>query len=294
MTPRWWRQASGPAWSSWPSTAPAWSSSIPGTRRLTSSISSSASARRPRRPSADPTSGPTACATSSSTRPLGRGWARRGRWPWTTPRSPRRAGCWPSSPTSWRSIGCRAKTTIASITTIPARPSWVSMDPIRAGWPAPPSARQQLGRCATLLAERARRLLDGDRIDTLADLRTFVAGYWPEPMQLRATRAADGLAVLSLRNQGPVSRYLTGLRLSIDGREHRPGRCGAGQPNPRRGGHTRRGGVPRPGGRLLHPPWSDRGAAAVGWAAHRSPANRAEPRTGGRLDDHPRGRVSGR
>jgi creatinine amidohydrolase len=81
---------------------------------------------------------------------------------------------------------------------------------------------EQLGRCAALLAERAQRLLDGERIDTLADLRTFVAGYWPEPMQLRTTRAAGGVTVLSLRNQGPVSRYLTGLRLMIDDRDIDP------------------------------------------------------------------------
>lgn len=75
----------------------------------------------------------------------------------------------------------------------------------------------QIDAAATLLAERAAALLRGEVLDPLADLRTFVARYWPERLQL-AGRAGDaGEAVLQLTNPGAVSRYLSGARLRLDG-----------------------------------------------------------------------------
>lgn len=75
----------------------------------------------------------------------------------------------------------------------------------------------QLDACAGLLADRARDLLAGGRIDPLADLRIFVRDYWPEPLILEG-RAGAPEATLILRNPAPVSRYLTSMRITLDGR----------------------------------------------------------------------------
>ncbi len=74
----------------------------------------------------------------------------------------------------------------------------------------------QVDGCARLLAERATRLLAGERIDQLADLRGFVRDYWPEPLELAGRAGAAGEGALTLRNPGPVSRYLTGLAVGLD------------------------------------------------------------------------------
>jgi creatinine amidohydrolase len=75
----------------------------------------------------------------------------------------------------------------------------------------------QIEAAAALLAQRAAAALRGERQDPMADLRTFVERYWPERLVL-AGRAGDaGTAVLELMNPGAVSRYLSGLRLRIDG-----------------------------------------------------------------------------
>lgn len=77
--------------------------------------------------------------------------------------------------------------------------------------------RAQLEACGELLVARVRSLLEGDHIDTLADLRTFVERYWPEPLALRGTSGAVPEARLAITHPGPVSRYLTALGLRIDG-----------------------------------------------------------------------------
>ena len=74
----------------------------------------------------------------------------------------------------------------------------------------------QVEACAGLLAERASRLLAGDHIDQLADLRGFVRDYWPEPLELAGRAGAAGEGAITLRNPGPVSRYLTGLAVGLD------------------------------------------------------------------------------
>lgn len=77
--------------------------------------------------------------------------------------------------------------------------------------------RAQLEACSELLAGRVRSLLNGGEVDTLADLRMFVERYWPEPLELRGTAGAMPGAHVSISHPGPVSRYLTGLRLNVDG-----------------------------------------------------------------------------
>jgi creatinine amidohydrolase len=79
----------------------------------------------------------------------------------------------------------------------------------------------QLVACARLLAERATRLVRGEQIDQLDDLRGFVTRYWPEPLELGGRAGDAGEAVLTLRNPGPVSRYLTRLTLRLDGADVR-------------------------------------------------------------------------
>jgi creatinine amidohydrolase len=91
----------------------------------------------------------------------------------------------------------------------------------------------QIESCAALLAERATRLLAGERIDAMADLRTFVDRYWPEPLQLSGRAGTAGEAAVVLTNPGPVSRYLTGLDLRLDGRS--VDAHGIGLVNPTRG-----------------------------------------------------------
>ena len=83
------------------------------------------------------------------------------------------------------------------------------------------TGRAQIDAAAALLAERAAAALRGERLDPFADLRTFVERYWPEPFDL-AGRAGPAIgdergAALLLTNPGAVSRYLSGLRVVIDG-----------------------------------------------------------------------------
>ncbi len=86
----------------------------------------------------------------------------------------------------------------------------------------PATGRAQIEAAADLLAQRAVAVLRGDPFDPFADLRSFVARYWPEPLEL-AGRAGAAPAIL-LRNPGPVSRYLSGLTLRLDGRTVEPER----------------------------------------------------------------------
>ena len=71
----------------------------------------------------------------------------------------------------------------------------------------------QIDACLLLLTERVRALTAGGTIDGLADLRTLVERYWPESMEISVVDRST----LGLRNPGPVSRYLTGLRVVLDG-----------------------------------------------------------------------------
>ncbi len=71
----------------------------------------------------------------------------------------------------------------------------------------------QIGACVTLLTERVRSLIRGGTIDGLGDLWTLVERYWPEPMEVSIVDPST----IGLRNTGPVSRYLTDLRVSVDG-----------------------------------------------------------------------------
>ena len=86
----------------------------------------------------------------------------------------------------------------------------------------------RLADCAALLGERVGGLLAGDTLDPLADLRILVERYWPEPMEL----AVADRTTLLLRNTGPMSRYLSRLRLTIDGRHLDPTRIRLRNPTP--------------------------------------------------------------
>ncbi|CAN5835382.1 hypothetical protein BH23CHL8_BH23CHL8_11650 [soil metagenome] len=97
---------------------------------------------------------------------------------------------------------------------------------------------RQLEACATLLAERARWLLAGERLDVLSDLRDFVARYWPERIELAGRQGAGGGATLVLRNPAPVSRYLTGLEVAIDGRALDPVEVSLVNAKPGEAGHV--------------------------------------------------------
>lgn len=77
----------------------------------------------------------------------------------------------------------------------------------------------QVEAAAALLAERATSLLEGGTLDPYADLRHFVARYWPEPLVLGARAGDAGQGALLVTNPGPVSRYLSSIRLRLDGRE---------------------------------------------------------------------------
>jgi hypothetical protein len=81
----------------------------------------------------------------------------------------------------------------------------------------PARGESQIAAAATLLAERALGMVRGDAHDPYADLRTFVTCYWPEPLRLTGRAGAAGDATILVTNPGAVSRYLTGLRLMIDG-----------------------------------------------------------------------------
>jgi len=89
----------------------------------------------------------------------------------------------------------------------------------RGTWDAGRGAAQ-IDAAATLLAERVAGLLRGGELDTYADLRGFVDRYWPESLLLsgRAAGAAgDAPSALLIANAAPVSRYVSGLRLELDG-----------------------------------------------------------------------------
>ena len=75
----------------------------------------------------------------------------------------------------------------------------------------------QIEAAATLLAERALALVRGEPHDPFADLRTFVERYWSEPLRLTGRAGAAGESAVMLTNPGAVSRYLTAVRLAIDG-----------------------------------------------------------------------------
>ncbi|HET7829561.1 MAG TPA: creatininase family protein [Candidatus Limnocylindrales bacterium] len=77
----------------------------------------------------------------------------------------------------------------------------------------------QIDAAAALLATRASALLAGETLDTFADLRALVERYWPEPLTLGARAGDRGDAALLVTNSGPVSRYLSSIRLRIDGAE---------------------------------------------------------------------------
>jgi creatinine amidohydrolase len=81
----------------------------------------------------------------------------------------------------------------------------------------PARGRSELDGAADLLAARVRALVDGGTIDPLADLRTFVERYWPEPFVVGGRAGAAGSAAVSITNPGAVSRYVSGLSVAIDG-----------------------------------------------------------------------------
>jgi creatinine amidohydrolase len=74
---------------------------------------------------------------------------------------------------------------------------------------------QQIAAAADLLAERAGGLLRGLRPDPLADLRAFVEYGWPERPLLDGRAGSEPLLVIT--NPGRASRYLSALRLEVDG-----------------------------------------------------------------------------
>ncbi len=79
----------------------------------------------------------------------------------------------------------------------------------------------QIEAAAVLLADRAAARLRGEDHDPFADLRTFVERYWPERLVLagragRPGHSGGGPAIL-ITNPAPVSRYLAGLDVRIDG-----------------------------------------------------------------------------
>ncbi len=72
---------------------------------------------------------------------------------------------------------------------------------------------RQIAAAAELLAERAAGLLAGRAVDAFADLRAFVEYAWPERLALSGRAPAE----LVLENGGRASRYLTALRVEVDG-----------------------------------------------------------------------------
>jgi creatinine amidohydrolase/Fe(II)-dependent formamide hydrolase-like protein len=111
----------------------------------------------------------------------------------------------------------------------------------------------QLTAAAELLASRARDLLAGRPFDPLADLRAFVEHGWPERPELRGRAGAP--AELRLANPGRSSRYVSALRVDVDGAHvdeaglvlvnDSPGETGipfrAGELGPEHGFYVRRG-----------------------------------------------------
>jgi creatinine amidohydrolase len=74
---------------------------------------------------------------------------------------------------------------------------------------------RQIAAAAELLAARAGELLAGDRPDPLADLRAFVEYCWPEPPILRGRAGSE--PELLVANPGRSSRYVSALRVDVDG-----------------------------------------------------------------------------
>ncbi len=74
---------------------------------------------------------------------------------------------------------------------------------------------EQVSAGAELLASRAQDLVAGRRPDPFADLRAFVEYGWPE-RPLLSGRAGPPARLL-ITNPGRASRYLSGLRLELDG-----------------------------------------------------------------------------
>jgi creatinine amidohydrolase len=111
----------------------------------------------------------------------------------------------------------------------------------------------QIAAAAELLAARARDLLDGRREDPFADLRAFVEYGWPERPLLRGRAGAEPRLLLT--NPGRSSRYVSSLRLAVDGSQladetlvlvnDSPGETGtpirASELGPERGFYVRRG-----------------------------------------------------
>ena len=107
----------------------------------------------------------------------------------------------------------------------------------------------QVVAAADLLATRATALLAGEPLDTFADLRGFVERYWPERLVLagRAGAAGDadgaGSAAILVTNPGPVSRYLSSIRLRLDGVELGAGELALRNPTVGETGIPTRGGA---------------------------------------------------
>ena len=74
---------------------------------------------------------------------------------------------------------------------------------------------RQIAEGAELLAARARGLLERRLVDPYADLRAFVEHGWTERPALRG-RAGPAAALL-LENPGRSSRYVSALRVEVDG-----------------------------------------------------------------------------
>jgi creatinine amidohydrolase len=94
----------------------------------------------------------------------------------------------------------------------------------------PERGASEIAAAADLLAERAAARLRGERHDPFADLRTFVERYWPEPLVLSGRTGRPGhpgdasrSPAILITNPAPVSRYLSGLDLRIDGTIVEPG-----------------------------------------------------------------------
>jgi len=90
----------------------------------------------------------------------------------------------------------------------------------------PELAATQIAAAAELLAVRAAALLRGKPFDTYEDLRRFVDRYWPEPLALTGRAgepgSAEGGAAILITNTAPVSRYLSGIQVTLDGRDVSP------------------------------------------------------------------------
>lgn len=73
----------------------------------------------------------------------------------------------------------------------------------------------QIAAAAKLLGTRATELLASRRLDPFADLRAFVEFGWPERPVLRGLAGPD--PKLLVKNPGRSSRYVSALRVDVDG-----------------------------------------------------------------------------